>query len=577
MKDGEIRSEKILIKDIFKMWFRIPEYQRPYVWSYEEIHDLLDDLTFACREKPNSEYFLGSFVFQFKPPNPELGIKFEENDLLDGQQRLTTLLLLMGVIRDLTNDQAVKDKCQTYIYQKADPIENIPERTRIVFPIRESAQTFIHDFIKKDGGTNDEKQLKELSYKSRDVSVRNMANAVLEIRKFFTKNSNTSVDSLLPFIANKVLMIYVATENLEDAFRLFMILNDRGVPLRNSDILKSMNLGALDNEIDKIKYAKLWEEAEGELGDDFDRFLQHIRSILVKEKARMSLLQEFEYKIYNPREKEKNTGNLKPALLKKGKDTFELIKRYLNHYRILLSGQNDDKIGDYSFDNLIKVMMVGLPATDWMPPLLRYFDKFRFSKLLDFTKRLDNKFSSDWIAQYSPTYRIEAMNAITRKIEDAQTVDDVINSNIFDIDKESFMRVIQGDVYGKRFARYILLKLDYYYQNHSQKMHFETLSVEHILPQNPPKESQWNRDFSENEIKEWVHKIGNLVLITRRKNSSLGNLDYATKVAKYFQKNIDACPNSLRILKAYSKWTITELKDNHKKTIEMIKQQYGIK
>lgn len=99
---GEIKSKKILIKDVFKMWFRIPAYQRPYVWGYEEINDLLDDLTFAQHEKPDSEYFLGSFVFQFKPPAPELERIFPENDLLDGQQRMTTLLLLMAVIRDLT-------------------------------------------------------------------------------------------------------------------------------------------------------------------------------------------------------------------------------------------------------------------------------------------------------------------------------------------------------------------------------------------------------------------------------------------------------------------------------------------
>jgi uncharacterized protein with ParB-like and HNH nuclease domain len=41
---NEIRSEKILLKDVFNLWFRIPEYQRPYVWGYEEIHDQLDDL-----------------------------------------------------------------------------------------------------------------------------------------------------------------------------------------------------------------------------------------------------------------------------------------------------------------------------------------------------------------------------------------------------------------------------------------------------------------------------------------------------------------------------------------------------
>jgi uncharacterized protein with ParB-like and HNH nuclease domain len=60
----------------------------------------------------------------------------------------------------------------------------------------------------------------------------------------------------------------VATQDLDDAFRLFTILNDRGVPLRNSDILKSLNLGALEKDSDKTKYAKLWEEAESELGDE---------------------------------------------------------------------------------------------------------------------------------------------------------------------------------------------------------------------------------------------------------------------------------------------------------------------
>jgi uncharacterized protein with ParB-like and HNH nuclease domain len=96
---------------------------------------------------------------------------------------------------------------------------------------------------------------------------------------------------------NNVLLIYVATQALDDAFRLFTILNDRGVPLRNSDILKSLNLGELDSEKDKAKYAQLWEDAENSLGDDFDRFLNYVRTLPVKEKARLNVLQEFEDKI----------------------------------------------------------------------------------------------------------------------------------------------------------------------------------------------------------------------------------------------------------------------------------------
>lgn len=575
---GEIKSEKILVKDIFsRMWFSIPEYQRPYVWGADEISELLDDLTFAMTEKPDFEYFLGSFVFQSKAASPEKKQKFDENDLLDGQQRMTTLLLLFAVIRDLAKDPAAKYDCQMCIFQKASKYKKIPERTRLVFAIRESVEEFIELFVKNEGGTEHGDELAKRGEKDPDISVQNLAKAVLEIRKFFQNDSKPSPEDLLQFLLNKVLLIYVSTEDLEDAFRLFMILNDRGIPLRNSDILKSMNLGALEPSAEKVKYAKLWEEAEGELGDEFDRFLSHVRTILVKDKARLNLLQEYEDKIYEPKEKDKATGQKKPVLLKKGRETFQLIERYLNHYHTLLGGQNYDEIGSFEFDNLVKVMLTGLPATDWVPPFLRYFDRFGYKRLLGFLKRLDNKFSADWIGQYSPTDRIEAMNRVIKVIDDASSVDDVFNSGCFDIDADPFCRIIESLVYGRRFTRYVLLKLDFLFNNnHDLPMHFETLSVEHVLPQNPADNSQWARDFSPEERAEWTDKLGNLVLITRRKNASQGRLDYQEKKKRYFDKCIDTCPNSLRVLHQYEKWTPEELKLNHEIVLNKLREHYGI-
>jgi uncharacterized protein with ParB-like and HNH nuclease domain len=570
----EIKSDKILLKDVFKMWFRIPEYQRPYVWGYDEIHDLLDDLTFAKNEKPNAEYFLGSFVFQSKEASSKDGLEFEENDLLDGQQRMTTMLLLLAVIRDFSQSKDVQSKCQEYIFQKSDPIENIPERTRLVFSIRDEVQVFIEKYIKERGATLKSDELKKIINSSDDISIRNMAKAINIIVNFFSENKEHSPDDLLSFIVNKVLMIYVSTENLEDAFRMFMILNDRGVPLRNSDILKSMNLGALENQSDKLKYANLWEKAEGELGEEFDRFLSHVRTILVKEKARLNLLQEFEDKIYNPKEKDKKTGVRKPILLKKGIETFNTIENYLEHYRTIFSFQSYDEVGDFSLDNLLKVMLYGLPSTDWQPPLLRYFDKFKYEKLLEFSCKLDNKVSADWISQYSPTYRIESMNAIIKSIDSAGAPDDVFNSGCFVIDKESFSRVIDSPVYGRRFARYILLKLDYYYQNQDQRMSFETLSVEHILPQNPAPESQWVKDFSNEERERLTNLLGNLVLITRSKNTSQGRLDFLDKIKRYFSNNIDTCPNSLRVLRIFNQWLPSNLLDNHSTVTGLLAQKY---
>ncbi len=586
--EHEIKSEKILVKEIFSnLWFRIPEYQRPYIWGRDEIDDLLDDLSFAHDKKPDQEYFLGSFVYQSKKAGSTPGQEFDENDLLDGQQRMTTLLMLFACIRDLSDNPKVKTSCQRSIFQEGDDIDEIPERTRIAFAIRHEVQNFVDDFVKAEGGTNRKAELEELSDKSSDPSVKNMARAILKMREDLAdKNASTDrpldLDSFIRFIRNRLLMIYVATEDLEDAFRLFTILNDRGVPLRNSDILKSQNLGALTNDREKEKYAKLWEEAEGELGDDFDRFLNHLRTILLKDKARLNLLDEFEHKIYNPREKEKSTGELKPSLLSKGKETFELVECYLKHYNQLLGGNNYDQTGgSFEFDNLIKVMLTGLPSTDWLPSLMRYFDRFRYKRLLDFLIQLDNQFSSDWIAQYTPTARIERMNNIIRTIESAGSADEVFSVDDpfrallgFNFDEDGFNRTIETAVYKRRYTRYLLLKLDYLYADHSNRMSLETLSVEHVLPQNPKPDSHWCKDFTEEQRQQWTDRLGNLVLITTQKNTSQGNLDYADKKARYFEKRITTCPNSLRVLKN-DRWTPVELDANHKSVLSKLREHYG--
>ena len=575
--ENEIKSEKILVKDVFStMWFRIPEYQRPYIWGKDEINELLDDLTFASKDKPDSEYFLGSFVFQFKKAHSVQ--EFNENDLLDGQQRMTTLLMLLACIRDAATDEGAKEDCQSCIYQQGSAYKKIPERNRLVFAIRDSVQQFVDDYVKTPGGTDETEELDKLARSTTDTSIQNMAQAILEIRRFLSDpEKGTTPEMLLTFLLNNVLFIYVATQDLEDAFRLFTILNDRGVPLRNSDILKSLNLGELDKLSDKIKYAKLWEEAESSLGDDFDRFLNYLRTILVKDKARLSLLQEFEDKIYNPREREKATGQKKPALLKKGKETFQLVERYLAHYDDLLRSGNFEETGNsFKFDNLVKVMVTGLPSSDWVPPLLRYYDKFEYDGLLDFLVALDRKFSADWLTQLTPTERIENMNDVIRVVESAESPKAVLSNACFQFDAASLMRTVSGAVYGRRYTRYLLLKLDFIYSDQGQLMSIQSPSVEHILPQTPKDDSRWCIDFTEEQRDEWTDKLGNLVLITRAKNSSQGRLNYADKKMKYFNGSITTCPNSLRVLQN-THWTMTELAENHRTVMADLALAYGVK
>lgn len=572
---NEIKTDKIYIKDVFEQWYRIPEYQRPYVWSNDEVIDLLDDISYAAVNTPSNDYFLGSFVYQHKKAGGEQ--TFVENDLLDGQQRITTMFLLFAVIRDIETNKKRKENCHKYIFQEEDKDTNTPERIRLLYKIRPEVEKFVDECVKPEGSiVTHWTRINQLANDAKDVSIKNMANAIVTIRKFFEDNDN--VDTFFPYLLQYVMMIYVYSEQLEDAFRLFTILNDRGVKLRNSDILKAQNLQHVP-EKDRIRYGIKWEELESELGEEFDRFLSFIRTIVVKEKARLSLLQEFEDKIYNPKEKEKATGQLKPPLLKPGKETFDLLDKYYKHYDQLFQNDNHKFTNGFEFNNLRVVMETTLPSTDWIPPLLSYYNKFHSAQVYNFLLLLDKKFTGDWVGQLTPTERIENMNAILKGIESENTPDDLFRTELFNFDKTDFLKNLTGKVYGRQFVRNLLLKLDFLHNDN--KVHkwgaFGKITVEHILPQHPTDTSQWVIDFSEKEREELTNKIGNLILLGRGKNASQGRLDYSLKHQKYFAGNINTFPNSLRVFNKYtSQWTKKELGENQTYMCDKLKAYYNI-
>jgi hypothetical protein len=380
--------------------------------------------------------------------------------------------------------------------------------------------------------------------------------------------SRGDFDRFVGFLLNNALFIYVSTEDLDDAFRLFTILNDRGIPLSNSDILKAKNLGAITGEKDRGKWAEYWEEVEGEMGrDEFDRFLSLVRTIYVKDKAREGLLKEFDERIYGS----------KPPLLALGSDTFEAVKAYKDAYDEAIQFDDLPATLGNAYRNRINVMRRGLPSTDWIPPVLAWYRKFKAQKLLDLIERIDNKFSADWIVQLTPTQRISNMNDVLKAIDAAKVPDDVLASKVFDFDGKQLATLLDGAIYGRRFAKYVLLRLEYLLASHAAPLNLpDEISVEHILPQTPGKTSQWIKDFKEEQREAWLHRLGNLMLLSRRKNTSLGNLDFADKRVRYFEDRVESLPNSQRLL-ATTTFALTDLEFRHKDLLERLAGSYGAK
>ena len=120
----------------------------------------------------------------------------------------------------------------------------------------------------------------------------------------------------------------------------------------------------------------------------------------------------------------------------------------------------------------------------------------------------------------------------------------------------------------------MLLELKY----HSDEVRVASgiINLEHILPQNPSEDSQWVRDFTLEQRFAYTHKIGNLCLISRKKNTSLGNLDYSYKKERYFKGKIDVFSRTLSIISQHSTWKPENVEENQKKTLDDIKEIFNI-
>jgi uncharacterized protein with ParB-like and HNH nuclease domain len=554
-KKGQIESAKVVIREVFSspFWFCIPDYQRPYVWGKDEITELIDDISYAAKHNPEGEYFLGSMVLRKKTHRQE-NVNFEEHELLDGQQRLTTLMLILACVRDHVDDTGLKDTCRKMLYQKESTWENIPGRNRIIYNIRDNVSKFIKQHVESDNGSKNPNLSQFIAGKN--LSLNNMAAGVHTIHNCFNDanrfSDQDSFNHFVRYLFNNVLFIYVATEDFDDAFRLFTILNDRGIPLSNSDILKARNLGAITDEKECTKWAEYWEEIEGELGrDGFDRFLSLVRTIYVKDKAREGLVKEFDERIYGAK------------LLTLGSKTFEVIKAYKDAYdKTILLNNFSATLGN-AYRNRINIMRRGLPSTDWIPPVLAWYLKFGTDNLLAFVNQIDNKFSADWILQLTPTQRINNMNEILKSIELNNNHCDVFSTSVFDFDKVQLRNMFDGEIYSRRFSKYVLLRLEYLLADHTAQLNLpDEVTVEHILPQTLSQNSHWKKHFTQEKHELWLHRLGNLMLLSRRKNSSLGNLDFADKKARYFNKNIGSLPNSLRVL-ILPEFTLDALEERH--------------
>ena len=558
-----------LIRAIFEgsYQFEIPDYQRPYAWTTEQATELFDDLYSAMQDArasgASSQYFLGSIVLIKNDRDPKAMV-------VDGQQRLTTLTILFAALRAAWEAAGYPQGVRSvtpFLYEEGD--EMLGKATGYRFIAREEDANFFRTHIQEPGGIA---QLVASTDKLEDSRLRYRENATLLLEKAKALSPDDR-NALWKFLANDCSLVVISTPDLEAAYRIFSVLNNRGLDLAPIDILKAEVLGSIrrmGGEDKARSYSKKWSEIESQLGRDaFGDLFAHIRTIYAKQKQRATLVKEFQEHVTEY------------------KAPIDLVDKVIKPYAEVWDFVRDADFEATEHAETINEHLSWLNRVDfkdWVPPALVYFKRFRQQpkRLAEFFQSLERLTYFLLVTKVGINERIETYAALTKEIEPEAFKGDLAaltTLTLTDAQKRKFVVALDGDVYDDlpKARMALVLRLESLVRAPGVQLQ-DAVSLEHVLPQTPPDGSDWIKRFpDEDERDGWTHRLANLVPLDRNKNSSASNYDFAKKKDAYFKGKGKASPFVLtQEVRAENEWTPTLLAERQKRLVGVLAEHWNL-
>lgn len=558
---NSITATEAPLAEIFNgnMLFNIPPYQRPYSWENEQIEELFSDLLMASdsvlkadKLKSSAPYFLGSIVL--------VAAEHKTFDVIDGQQRLTTITLLLSALKELAeNSEAngLKKNVVSLLKQEANELTGDPCEYRLT--VREEDSEFFRDTI-IDGERNDPPQT--------DSQKRMLENkAALKSRLTALDESRRKL--MFQYIMQKCILVIVTATDRDAAYRIFSVMNDRGMNLTTTDILKAEIIGAISGKADQNRYTKKWVKREDELGrESFEQLFAHIRMIARKRKSQVSLVEEYKTHI-------KPTKNPEKFI-----DT--VLIPTATSYQQILNSYYPETDQNHEINRSLQSLSL-ISNNDWQPVAIRILQRFdgQADKIANYLHYLE-RYSFFLLAQRS--YETERIRRYGKCLENLDSDDVKDAAEIFGLttsEQIDFIGVLDSDIYNhSKFCRALLLHLDAKCSSGSATYEFKTFSIEHIYPQTIKTGSPWENffgnDVNEEDRYEWTHSLGNLVPLNRRKNSRAQNFTFEVKKSEYFRVD-NGTPFVLTGgLANVQEWNFSELDKRHEKYIDILINDWSL-
>lgn len=531
-----------------KKTFNIPVYQRNYDWKEEHCTRLFRDVENIAKSNFDIEHFIGTVVYVLSYVQPT----YQELVLIDGQQRITSITLLIKALYDFVKDEDLKeDILETYLINKRAP-ENLRVKLKPIesdaIPYRsiiENHETFLDSNICKN-------------YK---------------LFKKLIMDSEFSPEDIYSAL-NNVELVYIQLEKdkkSENPQMIFESLNSTGLSLTQGDLIRNFLL--MNHSYDKQTrlYKEYWLKIEKLLTDaeisDFVRDYLTMKNGSIPKKDKVYML----FKDF--------ANNSELNIDEEG--ILEDLLMYAEYYSWFL-------LCNSSYENINKQLsqLQQLKSTTVYPALLYIFeDCFKNHKIkLDELEQILKLIISYLFRRVICSYQTHSLNKIfagfvnafekSNKESDYEKVLDILmnktSSGIFPRDEEFRNEFVKKDLYKTKIDKYTLYQLEKYKSKETIALS-DDITIEHIMPQklNP----SWQIDLGnkyEEIYTEYLHTIGNLTLTGY--NSNLSNKSFADKKEIYNDSNVYLN----RSISHYDLWNKESIVNRAKELFEIAKEIWFI-
>ena len=503
--------------------FVIPEYQRPYAWTEEQVETLFEDLweftTISGGMERESSYFLGSVV-SYENENGE-------QEIIDGQQRITSLFLLLRAIYTklvATPESERTAEANNFIGKIEPTIWRTDKLTGTV----DFKNILLTSRVVNNEGNEILRTILE-SGKTDENAKDNYSRNYRYFQKLFDRHSTENPLMIYQFIyavLNQAILLPITADTQDTALTIFSTLNDRGLPLSDADIFKAKIYNQLEVEAKKV-FIERWKDLDEQATD-----------------ANESIQQLFYYNMFYYRALDQDTNTTTPGVRKYysankferlyKKELLETLFVILNLWKVVNKGEEIEGEA-WSKNNKIKQtldILTSYPNEFWKYPVVIYYVCYRNEENFETRFALFlNKLLMELMTKYLMMPTINAVKPDILKLNSA-----IVASNI-PIFEFKTVDVTQLEPYihnpNRNAVRMLLKTLAYEHQDDLLPTKWE---IEHIFPQ------KWQTNYfpkeSDSTIREKIEHIGNKLPFEKKLNIVAGNGYFSKKKKEYMVSKI---------------------------------------